>query len=191
MRILTIIALLLSITICNSQNLNLVPVDSANFEFVSDSLVDYSNLTNFKFDPEVYKKCPCIIDSLNGFVSFKSKSNLIANNKCMFIYKIDTSYFTRIGQMINRKDEHREYIWTFSTKKIKEKEAKEYIELVKNEIYKATVPRLASTVIVYDGTTYIFGDLEKSSFAITPVSYYSNSVGKLIKSTEKLAKKYK
>lgn len=191
MRILIVIIFLASISFCNGQGLNLVKVDSANFEIIADTLFDkYSIMPDsISFDPKVEKFCPCNIDSLNGLISYKSSTVFIKNNKCLFIYKIDSDYYIRSGQMTDKKDKQGKYIWEFSIKKIKNNVVVPYISLTKREIAKAEIPRFETIHIVNDGINYTFGDIEQNLFATTPTTNWSNSIEKLIKLSESLIRK--
>lgn len=191
---ITLIIVLTCTFLCKGQSLNLVPIDSADFEIIADSLYDYNSILpdSLKKDyHESYKICPCRIDSINGLVSYKSSCFLIKNNKCLFLYKTDSMYFVRVGQMTNVKDDSGKYIWKLSTNKIKREIAEPYITLTKNEIDKAEVPRFKQIMIVYDGCGYTFGNLEKSLYATTPITFYSDSVIKLIELSEKIIRKNK
>lgn len=192
MRILIII-FFSSISFCRGQNLNLVPVDSANFEIIADTLIDkYSFMSDsMRFDPAIEKFCPCNIDSINGIVSFKSSSVFIKSNKCLFIYKIDSEYFIRVGQMTNKKNKRVKYIWEFSVKRIKEKGVDQYISLIKREIAKAEIPKFKSMIILNDGINYTFGNIEQNIFASASTTNWSNSVQKLIYLSERLIRKNK
>jgi hypothetical protein len=193
MRSLIIIVFLTSITLCRGQSLNLVPVDSANFEIIADTLFDqYSFMPDsIRFEPEIEKFCPCSIDSLKGLVSYKSSTFFLESNKCLFIYKIDSDYFIRVGQMTNKKGKQGKYIWEFSIKSIKFKEVDQYISLTISEIAKAKIPRFESMLIVNDGISYTFGDIEQNLFATTPTTNWSDSVQKLINLSERLIRKNK
>jgi len=176
---------------CKGQSLNLVPVDSANFEIIADSLVDkYSILPDsIKFSLEAYKICPCVINDVKGLISYKSSSFSIKNNKCLFLYKTDSEYFIRVGQMTNVKDKSGKYIFEFSAKKSKNEIAEQYINKTKKEIDNAEVPRFREFVTVTDGVNHTFGDIENRKYATTPITYFSDSVNELIRLSEKLIKK--
>lgn len=187
----TIALFLISGYLCKGQNLNLVPIDSASFEIVGDSLIDRSSaLTDStKFDPEAYKICPCMIEGKKGLVSYRSSSFFVKRNNCLFLYKADSEYFMRVGQVMNRKDASGRFIWKISSNKIKEELAEQYISKIKAEIDKARVPKFREFVIVNDGVSHTFGDLERSKYATTPVTYWSDSVQDLIRLSEKIIKK--
>ena len=192
MKKLTTIVLFLALTLfCNGQSLNLVPVDSSNFEIIADTLFDkYTFIPDsIKFNPELLKICPCAVNSLNGLVQYKSSSFFIKSNKCLFLYKIDSEYYIRVGQMTNIKDESEKYIWKFSTNRMKKEIAEQYISMTKKEIDKAEIPRFNTYVIVNDGVSHTFGDLEKRKFATTPITFFSDDVIELIRFSEKLIKK--
>ncbi len=188
---ITITIILTSTFFCKGQSLNLVPIDSANIEIIADSVFDkYSFVPDsLKFSSEIYKVCPCFIDSVNGLVSYKSSSFLIKRNKCLFIYKVDSDFYINVGQMTKKRDEHRKCIWSFSTKRLKNGIAVDYISRTKNEISKAEIPRFKNHVIVMDGTVYSFGDIEQNEFATTPRTNFSDSVNELIKFSQRLIKK--
>lgn len=190
---IAITIILTSAFFCKAQSLNLVPVDSANLEIIADSLFDkYSIMPDsIKFNPEIDKICPCAIDSIIGLISYKSSSCYIKSNKCLFLYKTDSEYFIRVGQMTNVKDKSGKFIWKLSTNKMKKETAEQYIIMTKTEIDKAEVPRFREFVIVTDGVSHTFGDLEKSEFATTPSTFFSDSVVELIKYSEKLIREYK
>jgi hypothetical protein len=140
---ISIIIIFASVCFCKGQSLNLVPVDSAKFEIIADSLVDkYDGFPDsIKFNPETYKSCPCSIDSGKGIISYKSSSNFIKTNKCSFIYRANSDYFIRGGQMTRVKDKFGVYKWVFSVEKLNKEVAEQYISKVKNEINKAEVSR--------------------------------------------------
>jgi hypothetical protein len=188
---ITITIILTSTFFCKGQSLNLVPVDPSNIEIIADTVFDkYSFVPDsIKFNLENYKVCPCLIDSEHGLVSYKSSSFLIKRNECLFIYKVNFDFYINVGQMTKKRDEHGECIWRFSTERLKDKIAKEYISMIKNEINKAEIPRFKNHVIVMDGTDYTFGDIEQNEFATTPRTYFSDSVIELIKFSERLIKK--
>ena len=194
---IAITIILTSAFFCKGQSLNLVPVDSANFAIIADSLVDgYSIIPSpilpdsIKFNPEIIKICPCVIDSLNGLISYKSSSIFIKSNKCLFLYKTGLEYYIRVGQMTNVKNEYGKFIWKFSTNKMRKETADKYITITENEISKAEVPRYEGFVSVCDGVSYTFGDLTKSEFATTPIPYYySDSIIELIELSNKLIKR--
>ncbi len=135
-RFIIIKLLLITSLNCIGQGVNLVPIDSANFEYIGDSLVDRREVVaeNITFDSDNYKKCPCVIDSLKGIISYQSSSFLIKRNQCLFLFENKDEYFVRVGQMTKNKNTEGEYIWKFSTKPIKEKTASEYIALINNEV---------------------------------------------------------
>jgi hypothetical protein len=191
---ITITIILTSTFFCKGQSHNLVPVDSANFEIIADTVFDiYSFLPDsVKFSPEIYKACPCLIDSVHGLVSYISTSFLIKRNKCLFIYKVNSDFYINVGQMTKKRDEHGKYIWSFSTKRLKNEIAEEYISKTKNEISRAEIPRFKNHMIVMDGTDFTFGDIEQNEFATTPKTpktHFSDSVIELIKFSERLIKK--
>lgn len=196
MKNLIILALLLTLTVfCKAQGHNLVPVDSANFERIADTLTNseriaktlpYSSLAHWKFNTELLKTCPCSIDNTNGLILYKSSSFKTNSNKCLFLYQNDLNYYVRVGQATDIKDKSEKYIWKFKTEKIKEKTAEAYISMVKMEISKAEVPKYKDDIIVGDGVLYTFGDLEKNNFATTPKTDFSDSVKQLINTSEKL-----
>ena len=188
---ITIAIILTNTFFCKGQSLNLVPVDSANIEIIADTVFDkYSFIPDsLKFSAENYKVCPCLIDSVNGLVSYKSSSFLIKRNKCLFIYKVNSNFYITVGQMTKNRDEHGKCIWSFSTKRLKNEIAEEYISKTKNEISKAEIPRFKNHVIVMDGTNFTFGDIEQNVFAATPKTYFSDSVIELIKFSERLIKR--
>jgi hypothetical protein len=171
----------------------LVPADSANFEIIADTLYDsYSFVPDsIIFDSEIYKVCPCKIDSLNGMISYKTSSYLIKRNKCLFIYRSGSDFYINVGQMTKKRDEHGKCIWSFSTKRIKNELAEKYITMTNNEIDKAEIPRFTNHVIVMDGTNYTFGNIEQNEYATTPKTYFSDSVIELIKFSNRLIKKYR
>jgi len=175
------------------QGVNLVPVDSANFEYIGDSLTNrYSNLPDhLKYDSDSYKLCPCVIDSLKGIISYHSSSYLIKRNQCLFFFEKEDEYFVRVGQMTMNKNNDGKYIWKFSTKPIKRKTANEYISLISNEISKAEIPRFNTLYIVMDGTSFTFGDLKQKKFATTPITNFNESVKKAIKYSRKIIRKNK
>lgn len=194
MRNFIIITILLTVTIlCKGQSLNLVPIDSANYEIIADTLIDKNSFlpdsTIFKFNSELLKICPCAINSLNGLIQYKSSSFLIKSNKCLFLYKLDSAYYIQVGQMTNKKEGSGKYIWVFSTKKIKNEIAEKYIIMTKREIEKAEIPRFKTQVIVMDGGSHTFGDLGTRKFATTPITFSSGDVTELIRFSEKLIKK--
>jgi len=196
MRTLLSIIITLTSAFCKGQDLNLVPTDSATFEIIADSLVDRRSFLpdSIKFNPVVYKACPCVMESLENvaeLVSFKRSSFKIESNKCLFISKSDSGYFIIVGQMTNLKDESEKYIWKFSSRKLKTKIAEQYISKTKDEIDKASVPRFQEMLIVHDVDSYTFGDQNKRVYATTPTANYSNSIVKLIKLSEKLIRKNK
>lgn len=188
---ITITIILTSTFFCKGQSLNIVPIDSTNIEIIADTVFDkYSFVPDsLKFSTENYKVCPCLIDSVNGLVSYKSSSFLIKRNKCLFIYKVNSDFYINVGQMTKKRDEHGRYIWSFSTKRLINEIAEDYISKTKNEISKAEIPRFKNHMIVMDGTDYTFGDIEQNEFATTPITYFSDSVIELIKFSERLIKK--
>ncbi len=194
----TILAIIITLTsaFCKGQDLNLVPTDSATFEIIADTLFDSRSFLpdSIKFNPDIYKTCPCVmesVDSVTEIVSFMHSSLKLESNKCLFISKSNSGYFIRVGQMKKLKDESEKYIWKFSSRKLKTKIAEKYISKTKYEIDKATVPRFQEMIIVHDGDSYTFGNLDKRVYATTPIANYSNSIVRLIKFSEELIRKNK
>jgi len=171
------------------QGVNLVPVDSANFEIISDSLFDRYSFIDWKFDSETYKHCPCTIDTLDGIISYYSSSFSIKSNRCIFIYKSVNDYFVRVGQVTHKDEETGRFIWEFTTNRLEDKTAINYISIVKNEISKAEVPTYETLYIVHDGVSFTFGDIEKNIFATTPITDFSESLEKTIKLSQKIIRK--
>lgn len=190
MRNFIIVTIILTANFCKGQSLNLVPVDSANFEIIADSLVDlYSEFQNSTtFNPETLEICPCVISDINGLISYRSSSVFKKYNKCLFLYKTNAEYFIRQGQMTDVKNESGKYIWRLSTYKMNNEIAEEYIIKTRIEIANAKVPEFQHLVIVNDGVSHIFGDLENNIYAITPRAYFSDSVIELITLSENLIK---
>jgi hypothetical protein len=197
--------LIFSLLILNSsyaQKGNLIPLDSSNYIFVGDTLFDeYSDLnkrrnysdTNWTYKNEIekMKKCPCQTENGIGIITFKSYTNLISENKCFYIYKTNNEYQIKIGYMTTDRDSFGECYWQFHKVKIIEKDVSELITLIKNEIAKSEVPRYKKmkdkySVVVFDGTNYVFGDIEKDKFSISPYYYYSESVKLIIKMSDDL-----
>ena len=188
--IITTIIILSTSFLSKGQSLNLVPVDSANFVLITDSLVDeYFILPDsIKFNTETYKTCPCAIDSIKGLLSYKSTSFIINNNRCLFLYISDSVYYTQVGQLTNTKDEFGKLMWQFSIKKMKKEIAEQYIKKTTYEISKAEIPKLKEFVFTNDRVSHTFGDLKKNKYATTPITDLSNSIIELIRFSEKLIK---
>ncbi len=93
--------------------------------------------------------------------------------------------------MTNKKDKRGKYIWEFSIKRIKDKEVDQYSSLTKSEIAKAKIPRFESMLIVNDGISYTFGDIEQNLFASSPTTNWTDSIERLIKLSERLIRKNK
>jgi len=164
-----------------------VPLDSASFEVIADTLVDLDARLpdEYKFNPERYKTCPCLLSEVHGVILYKSVSAFRKYNRCLFLYKSNDDYFILMGQMMNDKNEAGEFIWKLSGDKLESKVAEEYISMVRQEISKARVPEYDQWVIVNDGASHTFGDIENNIYATTPRAYYSESVDELIEMTEK------
>lgn len=175
------------------QKGSLIPLDSSNYVILGDSLIDiYKGMapdTLFRFDPENLKYCPCWIDNVDGVISFKSSSFFSRYNTCFYIYLKEKEYFIRVGRRRNRKGDHSYHYQTVS---IKESVAKKIIQDFKTAISEAQLPRYSSWKeypIVEDGTTYVFGDLEKQKFGIAPLSSYSALVSSIIKESIRLVQR--
>lgn len=192
-RFIIIKSLLIISLSCFGQGVNLVPIDSANFEYIGDSLTNRLKdmADNIIFETDNYKKCPCAIDSIKGIISFHSSSYLIKRNQCLFLFEHEGEYFVRVGYMTKNKNTRGEHIWRFSTKPIKEKTASEYIHLINNEISKAEIPSFETVNIVMDGTKFIFGDLKKNKFATSPKTNFNDSVVLAIDYSRKIIRKHK
>ncbi len=192
-RFIIIKLLLITSLHCIGQGVNLVPIDSANFEYIGDSLMDRLEgvSENITFDSDNYKKCPCVFDSLQGIISYQSSSNFIKRNQCLFLFENKDEYFVRVGQMTKNKNTEGEYIWKFSTKPIKEKTAIEYISLINSEVSKAEIPKFKEIYIVMDGTNFTFGNIKQNKFATTPSTNFNDSVEKAIKYSQKIIRKNK
>ncbi len=191
--LITITLILTSALFCKGQSLNLVPIDSANFEIVADTLFDrYSAMQDsIKFNPELYKICPCAIDSVKGLISYRSSSVFRKYNRCLFLFKTDSDYYIRVGRVPDVKDKSLKYSYELSPiRKISNETAEKYIALTKKEIDKAEVPRFDNVLIVNDGASHTFGDLGRGLYATTPIYVYdsSDSVKELIEFSEKLIK---
>lgn len=187
MRTLLTITILLTAVFCKGQKNYLVPLDSAYFEVIADSLVDFgAGLPDaYKFYPETYKTCPCIINDMHGVISYKSASFFRSSNKCLFLYTSNDEYFILTGQMTNKRDKTGEFIWKRAGFKVKTEIAEKYISMVRQEISKARVPEYDQLLIIMDGCSKTFGDLENNIYATTPRAFYSDSVDELIEKTEK------
>ncbi len=192
-RFIIIKLLLITALNCIGQGVHLVPIDSANFEYIKDSLINrFEGIDeNITFDADNYKKCPCVIDSLKGIISYQSSSNLIKRNQCLFLFENNNEYFVRVGQMTKHKNTAGEYIWKFSIQPIKEKTASEYISLINREISKAEIPRFKDVYIVMDGTNFTFGNIKQNKFATTPITNFNDSVEKAIKYSQRIIRKNK
>ncbi len=169
--------------LCKGQSLNLVPVDSANFEIVADTLIDRYAMfpDSIKFNPENYKSCPCTVAGVIGLISYKSSSFIIRKNKCIFLYEKDSVYFVRVGQLEIVNAESKKYQWKLSTRRLQKNKAERYIAFARSEIEKAQIPRFKDFLVVHDGISHTFGDLERNKYATTPVAGWSASVEQLIK----------
>ena len=197
MRIIIIIISLIITCNVHGQSKQLIPVDSSNFIYVNDSLIDlYQNISesikNFKFDPEKMKYCPCSIEGKEGIIYFKSSSFLIKRNTCFYIYKVNNDYFVRVGKMTKIKDEQENFIWKFKTKSIEQDDVKELLKKYKIAFNKAEIPKYdkwENYPFVYDGISYTFGDIKNNSFYTTPQWNFSVSVEEIIKISEKLVKR--
>jgi hypothetical protein len=196
MRTLIFILFISIVVTCKGQNLNLVPIDSANYELIADTLLydTYSvwqESDSILFDPEWYMGCPCANDSLNGIVSYWSSSIFISSNNCLFIYEFDSEYLISIGEVTDIDNESGTFSWRYKTQPIKEKYVVPYIDKMRDELLKAEVPRYEDFVIVDDGVSHTFGDIENDLFATTPRAYHSTSVASLIKLSNKLIRRYR
>ncbi len=189
MRLLIFAFVLLSNT-CFGQSLNLVPADSAYYSYVGDTLINsgdfYAKYRNTNIKENVMA-CPCIHEKYDGIVAYTTQPEmLIKLYKCLFIYQIDSEFFITVGQMATEKDKNGGNVWNVSTRKIREEIANEYIKMVRHEISKAKVPRFEGHIAVFGGTMGIFGDIEQQKFAVTPKTFYSESLRKLTKLTNRL-----
>jgi len=176
---------------------HLVPLDSSNYVYIRDSLIDiYKSIpdTNFSFALQLkkIKQCPCSVKNVKGIISFKSYSLFIKSNACYFIYQSDNGYKIRVGHMTKIKDESGNLKWKFKTVRMKEIQMNELILNVKIAVAGAKVRRFNSwknMPIVYDAVGYLFEDIEKQKFAETFSGYCSESLLPLIKNSKKLALK--